>query len=898
MSLFPAPSDASKDQGVDPEISRPQALPSVEDPSQEVVQRLADHAPRKSRYVQRGEVARGGMGLVLKVWDQDLRRQLAMKVVLGKKGGARAQEADPKTLGRFLEEAQVTAQLEHPAIVPVHELGLDEEGRVYFTMQLVRGRNLGQIFALVKEEKEGWTQTRALLVILQVCDAMAYSHAKGVIHRDLKPDNVMVGRFGEVYVMDWGLARVLGRQDLHDIRIKRDPSTLSFVASDRRAGAQTSSDSALYTMDGDVVGTPSYMSPEQARGQVELLGPRSDVYSVGAMLYQLLTGEAPYVPAGSKVNAHLVLRWLLEGPPQPLDAHDSKVAPELAAICEKAMARLPETRYADMSELAEDLRAYLERRVVKAYEAGASAEFRKWIARNKSTAAAGAGALLIALGGLGSVGYLQAKGKQAERDLRRTAEENAEEARLERAKVLRLSAFQILEDLEKEAESLWPAGPALIPAYEGWLARAEELVAGLHGNASRDDIGHYRTLEELRARALPRTPEVHEADRNAQPRFADLDDAWWHGQLEKLVRGIEAFADPETGLVRGTSERWGWGIERRLALARTIEEESVSSATASELWTQARASIANEAECPSYAGLALHPQRGLLPLGRDPSSGLWEFTHLPSGTPPLRAANGKLALTETTGLVFVLLPGGTFRMGAQRDDPAAANYDPDAETRDGPVHQVVLAPFFLSKYEMTQGQWKAFTARNPSNYYPGGLEESVDFTNPVEHVSWSESVAILSRMGLALPTEAQWEYAARGGMQAPWWTGDEKESIEGAANVADATAHARGTGWKPYEEWLDDGYSMHAPVGSYDANPFGLFDVHGNLWEWCRDSFGDYGLPVTGADAERQSDSVTHPLRGGAFNTAAVSARSAGRQSATPELRVMSIGLRPARPIE
>ena len=139
-----------------------------------------------------------------------------MKVVLGR-GSASASGAaadpdsapvDPKTLSRFLEEAQVTGQLDHPGIVPVHELGLDAQGRAFFTMRLVRGKDLKEVFGLVHEKAEGWTVTRALNVLLRVCEAMAFAHAKGVIHRDLKPANIMVGRFGEVYVMDWGLARV------------------------------------------------------------------------------------------------------------------------------------------------------------------------------------------------------------------------------------------------------------------------------------------------------------------------------------------------------------------------------------------------------------------------------------------------------------------------------------------------------------------------------------------------------------------------------------------------------------------------------------------------------------------------------------------------------------------
>jgi serine/threonine protein kinase len=148
-----------------------------------------------------------------------------MKVVLGHgdPGKGETPPVDEKTLGRFVEEAQVTGQLDHPGIVPVHEIGVDAEGRVYFTMRLVQGDDLRAVFEQLRAGQGGWTQTRVLGVILKVCEAMAFAHAKGVIHRDLKPANIMVGRFGEAYVMDWGLARVLDREDERDIRVRAPP---------------------------------------------------------------------------------------------------------------------------------------------------------------------------------------------------------------------------------------------------------------------------------------------------------------------------------------------------------------------------------------------------------------------------------------------------------------------------------------------------------------------------------------------------------------------------------------------------------------------------------------------------------------------------------------------------
>ena len=183
------------------------------------------------------------MGTILRVWDGDLRRNLAMKVMHGRGVGSSSPgegaggAVDQERLGRFLEEAQITGQLDHPGVVPVHDLGIDSKGRCYFTMRFVRGRELKEVFDLAREHKEGWTRTKVLGAILKVCEAMAYAHSKGVVHRDLKPANVMVGRFGETYVMDWGLARVLGRHDSHDLRLKpqpQDASAMSLVRTVRR----------------------------------------------------------------------------------------------------------------------------------------------------------------------------------------------------------------------------------------------------------------------------------------------------------------------------------------------------------------------------------------------------------------------------------------------------------------------------------------------------------------------------------------------------------------------------------------------------------------------------------------------------------------------------------------
>jgi formylglycine-generating enzyme required for sulfatase activity/serine/threonine protein kinase len=1033
--------------------------------SPRLAETLAVTASAEQRYRIEGEIGRGGMGSVLAAFDPVLRRRLAMKVVLEQAGGPREGRRREEHLARFLEEAQVTAQLDHPGIVPVHELGLDGGGRFYFTMKLVKGRNLRAVFDLVHAGEEGWNETRALGVVLKVCEAMAFAHSKGVIHRDLKPANVMVGDFGEVYVMDWGLARVLAREETRDLRLRPETGDTAPLRTERLDEREETPHSPLVTMDGDVVGTPAYMPPEQALGQVERLSPRSDVYAIGAMLYHLLGGRAPYSPAGDRA----VLLAVVQGPPEPLDRLRRDVPAELSAIVAKAMSRAPEQRYRDTLALAEDLRAYLEQRVVRAYETGAIAELRKWIARNRPLASALlAAASFLVLGSVtASVLYAKAR-TNAER-----AERAATSAELRADEVLRLSALQRLAELTDEAAALWPADPDRLLELEQWRLRARDLI--------RELPDHRRKLTELAASALPPSPEEGARARAAHPRaaelaatngqlehlrtlqaaldgsvpfreptaadvgvdpadlprsaaavnalawglvdpgrqqwgsearglvlarlavelaaelppieragmrdtyawalfanggfdealaqeeqaveeargpkepefaaylarlrdriaeerapdkraeraarldeleqraaaleaeisarlprrFANAEEQWWYDQLVELVAGIEAFADPETGLATtGISAEHGWGIERRAEYARTIVERSLSGSEATKRWAEAIANIADPSRCPLYGGMRITPQLGLLPIGRDPVSGLWEFAHLATGEPAGRGLDGSLVLEEDTGLVLVLLPRGTFTMGAQRDDPDGPNHDPRAESDEGPPHVVKLSPFFLSKYEMTQGQWLRFAGNNPSQYGPAEYSaawnregRAGDLLHPVERVSWEDCAELVARMGLELPTEAQWEYGARAGTSTVWWTGDDVSALDEAGNVSDAYAKAHaGESWGNHELALDDGNTSHAPVGSFRPNAFGLHDVIGNEWEWCGDGYQqDFYRQGYVQDPLSDPASSSHRvLRGGAFGFAASGARSSMRYDASTGLANPSTGVRPA----
>ncbi|MDG2222407.1 MAG: serine/threonine-protein kinase, partial [Rubripirellula sp.] len=255
------------------------------------------------RYELQDEIARGGMGAILRAKDKDLGRNIAVKVLLDQ------HKVKPKVIQRFIEEAQIGGQLQHPGIAPVYELGQFADQRPFFSMKLVKGETLSSLLKMRKDLGE--ERAKFIGVFEQICQTVAYAHSRGVIHRDLKPGNIMVGAFGEVQVMDWGLAKVL-QQDASGSEndYSEDVAEQSIIHTPRRAGETTAGDAgdaggsdALQTVMGTVMGTPSFMPPEQALGRIDIMDERADVFGLGAILCQILTGEPPYL--GKNTNTIL-----------------------------------------------------------------------------------------------------------------------------------------------------------------------------------------------------------------------------------------------------------------------------------------------------------------------------------------------------------------------------------------------------------------------------------------------------------------------------------------------------------------------------------------------------------------------------------------------------------------
>jgi len=301
-----------------------------------------------SRYEDLGLIGVGGMGEVRRVRERDLNRTLAMKII------KHEVMAKKSSLARFIEEAQVSAQLQHPSIIPVHELGRMPDGRYYFTMQEIRGRELDDAITSVHDASQhgwqydahGWSLRQLITALQKACQAVGYAHARGVIHRDLKPSNIMVGRDGEVFVLDWGIAKVKG-----------DLGEEEGIALEEMIETNRSLDASQATRIGAVTGTPAYMSPEQAEGRLDEISARSDVYALGAILYKILTGRVPYqghtVWQTLMAVAKAELQW-------PSVIATKKIPDVLEEICVRALSADPEVRYVDARALADELSAWLD----------------------------------------------------------------------------------------------------------------------------------------------------------------------------------------------------------------------------------------------------------------------------------------------------------------------------------------------------------------------------------------------------------------------------------------------------------------------------------------------------------------------------------------------------------
>jgi len=937
-------------------------------------------------------IGAGGMGSVYEAQQTTPARRVALKFLP-------PLSAAPEARTRFAQEAELLARMNHPSIARVYTSGVDGE-TPYLAMELVE--DALPITDYV--HRKALTSRATIELFRTVCAAVAHGHARGVVHRDLKPTNVLVDTHGTPKVIDFGVARAIDATDKDGPRMTRT---------------------------GALVGTLQYMSPEQAEGLSKDAQPQSDVHALGLVLYELLSGHPARSVDGKSMTQ--TLRCIAEETIPPVRRVRADLEPEIEWILDKALETDRARRYASVVELDLDLERYLAHEPVLAGPRSRAHEVRLWVRRHPTAAAV----IAVFSISLVTVAALAVQNIARKRD------------------VFRLADAERLRDLERRADELWPARSERSTAMRTWLDEARSLIANVED--------HRATLAGLRARSQPRSREEELGEASVHPRakeledlqrsitakravlarrcaiepvdsiepdvqafdgiedwlslqkiaweavdpdlpdgsdprvalalarraleiegcdralvldtiawahfalgddegandagrraleqgeaaealyisqerlhieidrvnspeaiaqsereladlerragelhaevreqrrwtFADPSEAWWQERLTELVASLEVLADPAHGLLRGVSRKHGIGIEQRLELIE-LQTRSLTENAAS--WEATIHAVAME---PRFRGLALQPQIGLVPLGADPLSGLQEFADLSSGLTPVRNALGRLVINPDSAVVFVLIPPGRFLLGAQADDPSAPQFDPRTTANETPLRRLELDAFFISKYELTQEQWVQATGWNPSLYselsmVAGG--EIVGKMHPVEGVSWRMAKQVLERYGWLLPTEAQWEYAARAGTTTPWWTGTEAASLDGAANITDRHCKKFGPTYWSYEESVDDGYVVHAPIGRYRANAFGLHDVCGNVFEWCADVYAPHSSPRRKGDGLVLSGGEDRRvLRGGSFeNNTAFYVRSAYRNAEPIDQGSGNSGVRPARPL-
>ena len=803
-----------------------------------------------ARYKDLGLLGRGGTAEVRRVQDNELGRTMAMKIL---HPGLLTRH---ESVARFVEEARATARLQHPGIVPVHDLGCLPDGRWYFTLKEIAGRTLGSVVAevhgAIRDERwepsaSGWTFRRLLEVFHRVCETVAYAHIRGVLHRDLKPSNVMVGEFGEVLVLDWGLAKVRESNAELSSGGQEPPERLH------------DHDSVFMTQAGQIMGTPAYMSPEQARG--EAFGPTSDVYALGAILHEILFGQ----PAYSGTDALTVLRQVLLGTPTPpgltpgLDA--DRVPSELRALCQRAMSRDPAERPSDAGELARTVQAWLagEQRRTEALQIVARADAMKpemeLLRQHAEALRREALALRQEVAAFESV----------ERKLPAWRKEDAAEE-LGREYDLRVLRYvQTLSSALNHEPDLPEAHERLANHY-----RAEHVLA----EAARDGraAARYETL--LRAHDRSGLSAAYLKGEGAltlwtEPPGAEVDLYHYVPRERRLV--------PE----------WVRGLGRTPLINLSLPMGSYL--------------LVLRAEGRAPVRYPVHIQRQAHWDGIRPGSKYSLPIYLPM--------QGELGPDD------LYVPASSFLAGG---DPLAAGYPLSSQSlwvdgfvmRRFPVtnaeYLVYLNELVASGHE-AQALQHAPRERSTRPNEPGALVYARDPQGrfllgqdaegetwmpdwPVMMVDWNAASAYARWMAVRtgepwrLPGELEWEKAARGvdGRLYPW------------GDALDAT-------WCCMRD-TRPGLPHIAPVGAYpvDESPFLIRDMAGNVGEWCLDLFRREGPPVHAGlyvPAAPEGDAPSAIPRGGNWYMDPSLLRLASRIETLSSIRDSSIGFRLARPL-
>lgn len=802
------------------------------------------------RYEIEAEIGRGSIGVIYRARDLTLGRHVALKIL-------RPELRENDRHGtRFVREARLSARLGHPNIVPVYDVGRFDEGAC-LVMALLAGRSLRTI---IRSGRIG--TVRILSWFTQVCSGVAFAHREGVIHRDIKPAHVFVGDYNQVVLADWGLAKWIGRRAGVDHAGTTPPPLDDEPPRDN------------VTRQGDIIGTPAYMAPEQAEGLVEELDHRADIYALGAILYEILTGTRPYESSRS-ID---VLRAVRRGPPDaPRERAPHRDIPaELEAVCLRAMARAPTDRFDSALDLATNIEAHLESRVARDRkeqrrsreetrpEEGTVVRSRPGRSGSYDASAASAEA------GASAEDTAEARRAAEEEEARlaaadqaaaeRLAEGRAESAAFSRqlrhargfaSEAARLAASLPPDAPRGERSEVWRLSTR---AHDIMDRAAYHLVAGVenleaaaegeaHADAARGELARLFRDAWIHAREVgdPVSAELHRARAEA------LDDGPLNNELSNRaalsVRTIPAEAIVDLATVDDRGPVWASGV--RLRIGRT----PISSRTLSATRVQVIVTAAD--------GLSFR-----LPLRLEPGESRVAEVAVP---PSSRVPPG-----------FVFVPGGRFIMGSDDEAPGAAQ-----------PREVDIGSFCIGRQPVT---WEAYleyledleaTGRSPLPFLPRidgqplvevgpdgrarWLVDPPERATPARFVSHDDAIAYADwlarrlRCPVRLPTEEEWEYAA---------------------GAADGRIYPWGGGWVPgFADARRRKARGPAPLAEHgdDVSPFGMRSVAGGVREWT---------------ATRADDPGRYLLRGGSWRGRPEQCRICARATGAAELTHESIGIR------